>query len=119
MKDSEYVKFNSINPLYLIIDKVDEYIEEKNANRYLIYASTEKIREVLTKYTKLGDKIKYLIETINDGEAGEYGKDFMKIKFDSDDNLLLNKISKLHNITIVIRSVFQKDDKYYPQGVLD
>ena len=119
MKDSEYVKFNSINPLYLIIDKADEYIEEKNANRYLIFASTEKNREVLTKYTKLGDKIKYLIETINGGEAGEYGKDFMKIKFDSDDNLLLNKISKLHNITIVIRSVFQKDDKYYPQGVLD
>ena len=45
MKDSEYVKFNSINPLYLIIDKVDEYIEEKNANRYLIFASTEKNRE--------------------------------------------------------------------------
>ena len=29
MKDSDYVKINSVNPLYLIIDKVDVCIEEK------------------------------------------------------------------------------------------
>ena len=29
MKDSDYVKINSVNPLYLIIEKVDGYIEEK------------------------------------------------------------------------------------------
>ena len=34
----------------------------------------------------------------------------MKIKFDSDDNLHLNKILKLHNLTIVVRSVFKEDD---------
>ena len=45
-------------------------------------------------------------------------KDFMKVKFNSDDNLPLNKTLKLHNMTIVIRSVFQKDDKYYPQVFL-
>ena len=39
----------------------------------------------------------------------------MKIKFNSDDNLPLNKILKLHNIIIVIRSVFQEDNKYYSQ----
>ena len=30
MKDSNYVKINSINPLYFIIDKVDGYLREKN-----------------------------------------------------------------------------------------
>ena len=35
MKDSDYVKINSVNPLYLIIDKTDEYIEEKNGNKDL------------------------------------------------------------------------------------
>ena len=30
----------------------------------------------------------------------------MKIKFDSDDNLALNKLLKLHNLTIVVRSAF-------------
>ena len=43
----------------------------------------------------------------------------MKIKFNSDDNLPLNKVLKLHNSTIVVRSVFQEDNKYYPQVFLD
>ena len=42
----------------------------------------------------------------------------MKIKFISDDNLSLNKIPKLHNLTIV-RFVFQENNKYYPQVFLD
>ena len=41
----------------------------------------------------------------------------MKMKFDSDDDLSLNKLLKLHNLTIVVRSIFQEDNnnKYYPQ----
>ena len=45
-----------------------------------------------------------MIEKIND-EPGEYGKDFMKIKFNSDDNRSLNKTLRLHNLTIIVRSV--------------
>ena len=43
----------------------------------------------------------------------------MKIKFNSDDNLSLNKILKLHMLTIIVRSVFDEDGKYYPQNFLD
>ena len=43
----------------------------------------------------------------------------MKIKFNSDDNLPLNKPLKFHNITIIIRSVFGEDGKLYPQVFLD
>ena len=43
----------------------------------------------------------------------------MKIKFNSDDNLLLNKPLKFHNITITIRSIFKEDGKLYPQDFLD
>ena len=43
----------------------------------------------------------------------------MKIKFDSDDNLSLNKVLKFHALTIIIRSVFERDGKYYPQIFLD
>ena len=60
----------------------------------------------------LWNEIKYLIETINEGKVGEYGKDFMKIKFNSDDNLLLNKKLKLHIITIIARSSFEEDARY-------
>ena len=49
----------------------------------------------------------------------ECGKDFMKIKFNSDDNLPLNKTLKLHNMTVSIRSVFEKYGKFYLQVFLD
>ena len=39
----------------------------------------------------------------------------MKIKLDPDENVPLNKILRLHNLAIVVRSVFQEDIKYYPQ----
>ena len=73
---------------------------------------------MLIKYTELWGKIKNLIES-NSIKAGEYEKDFMKIKFNPDDNLPLNKILKLRNMTIVIRSIFQENAKYYPQVFLD
>ena len=43
----------------------------------------------------------------------------MRIKFDSDDNLPLNKILKFRVLTIIIKSVFEDDGKYYPQILLD
>ena len=70
--------------------------EEKIGSKYLTLVSTVKTKEVLIKYTELWDNIKNLIETMQGGEACDYGKDFMKIKFnsDSDDNLPLNKTLK-------------------------
>ena len=43
----------------------------------------------------------------------------MKIKYKSDDSLPLNKTLKLHNLTIIVRSVFEEDGKYYPEIFLD
>ena len=76
MKDSYYVKINSVSSLYLIIDRVDVYIEGKNGNKYLTLVSVDKNKEILTKCTELWNKIKNLIECnsiekINGGKAGE------------------------------------------------
>ena len=49
----------------------------------------------------------------------DYEKDYMKIKFNSDDDLPLNKPLKFHLMTITIRSVFEEDGKLYPQVFLD
>ena len=46
-----------------------------------------------------------MIKKVND-KSGEYGKGFMKIKLNSDDNLPLNKILKFHNLVTVLRSVY-------------
>ena len=50
---------------------------------------------------------------------GEYEKDFIKIKFNLVDNLPLNKMLKLRMLTVIVRTVFEEDDKYYPQVFLD
>ena len=49
----------------------------------------------------------------------EYSKDYMKIKFSSDDNLPLNKSLKFYNMTVAIRCVFSEDNKLFPHVFLD
>ena len=74
---------------------------------------------LLKKYTDVWDGIKNKIKTINGGKENDYGKDYMNIKFDSNNDLPLNKPLKFHAMTIIIRSVFEEDDKFYPQLYLD
>ena len=106
-KKPEY-NINSVNLLYLLIAELDGYIEEKEGNKYLNIAFTDSNNEVLKKYAELWSGIKDQIKKINDGKSGEYGKDYMKINFDSDDDLPLNKILKFHILTIIIRNIFEK-----------
>ena len=75
-------------------------------------------KELLNKYNDTWDGIRDKIKEVSSGEC-DYEKDYMKIKFNSDDNLPLNKPLKFHNMTITIRSVFKEDGKLYPQVFLD
>ena len=84
-------------------------------NLHLVFTSTDGNKNVLAKFTKHWDEIEHLVETINEGKKGEYEKDFMKVKFNSDVNLPVNKLLKLHMLTVILRHVFEEDGKYYPQ----
>ena len=117
-KIGDYEKIYSAYPLYLMIRKVDGHIEchsveENNGNNYLVFDSIQK--NVLKKYGEIWDGIKNEFETINGGKKVEYGKDFLKIKFNIDNNLLLNKPLKLHLLAIIVRCIFEKDGKFYPE----
>ena len=70
--------------MYLLIYRIDGFIEEKGGNKYLNIAFTDNNDEVLSK-------IKSCIRKINNQKPAEYEKDYMKIKFHSDDKLPLNK----------------------------
>ena len=105
--------------MYLLIYKIDGFIEGKGWNKYLNIAFANNNDEVLKKYKDVLSGIKSCIEKINNNKSGEYEKDYMKIKFNSDDKLPLNKQLKFLSITIVMRSVFEEDGKYYPQAFLD
>ena len=103
----------------MCINHATGYIEEKNGNKYLIFYSVDENKEVLKKYADVWDGIKNKIKAINDGKEYDYLKDYMKIKFNSDDELPLNKPLESNAMTIIIRSVFEEDDKFYPQLFLD
>ena len=104
-----------MNPLYLRINHASGYIEEKNGNKYLIFDSVDKNKEVLKKYAGVWDGIKNKIKAISGDKQNDYGKDYMKIKFNSDDDLPLNKLLKFYLMTINIRCVFSENSKFYPQ----
>ena len=68
---SQLCKYNSVNPLYLIINKVDGYIEERIGNKYLTVVFNDKNQDTLKKYTELWDKIKELISLVTN-TSGDY-----------------------------------------------
>ena len=65
-------------------------------------------------YEELWGKIRYLIRLITK-DSDVYDKKYLKIKFDSDDELPLNKSVAIPGMIIVVRDVFHKNNKYYPQ----
>ena len=70
------------------------------------------------KYKDVWYEAKNKIKEIDVSEC-DYGKDCMKIKFNSDHNLTLNKPLKFHAMRIIIRSDFEEDGKLYLQIFLD
>ena len=84
----------------------------------MAFDSRDENKELLKKYDDAFNGTRDKIKEVCSGES-DYEKDYMKIKFNSDDNdLSLNKPLKLHFITITIRSVFE-DGKFYPQLFLN
>ena len=118
-KLDDYENIDNVNPLYLIIGKADGYIEENNGKYIQFLLLQMVIKKILEKFIKLSDEITHLIETVNEDKKGEYEKYFMKIKFNSNDNLPLNKMLKLQMLTVIVRSIFEEDGKNYPQVFLD
>ena len=105
-----------VTSLYLQVNHASGYIEEKNGNKYLIFGdSVNENKEVFKKYADAWNGIKNKIKAINDTKEDDYEKDYMKIKFNYDDDLPLKKPLKIHVMTIIIKSVFEKEGKRYPQ----
>ena len=61
---SKYVKTNSVNPLYLIINKVNGHIEQINGKKYLILVPTNESKEKNKKHEELWSKVRDLISSI-------------------------------------------------------
>ena len=90
--ESIYRTSNDEDFLYFFLDDVDGCIEKNDRIKYIAFTPTEKNKEALKDYKKLWEETKRQIEVINDDELIEYRKDFMSIKFESDDDLSLGKL---------------------------
>ena len=108
---------SSVNPLYLRINDANGYIEKINEDKYLVFDDTDENKELL-RYDDVFNGIMDKIKKIDDDWL-EYAKDYMKIRFSSDDNLPLNKPLTFYNMNVTIRCVFSEDNKLYPQLFLD
>ena len=84
----------------------------------MIFDFIDKSKEVLEKYTELWKEIKNQIETINVPEPIKYKRDFMKIGFESDDDLSLGKVLGIPVMAVVTGFVFQEGNECYPQVIL-
>ena len=106
---------NSVNPLYLLINRVYGSISEKNGVKYL---TIDKGNSVLKMYDQVFSRIKYDINKIDDVEVN-FITDYDKIRFLSDDSLPLNRLIYFPTLTIVIRCIFKQNGVFYSQVYLD
>ena len=90
-KKPEY-EVDSVNPLYLVINRIDGFFEEKECEK--VPRSSEWNKNCVIK--------------INCSELGEYDKHFMKIQFNSGDVIPLNKQLYFPTITVTIRRFLRK-----------
>ena len=108
---------NSVNPLYLVINKVFCSVGEENGIKYL-KSEKNNSEPVLSKWNQIFDSIKYHIKKISNEEVN-FNDNFNKIKFISGDSLRLDKLIYFPTLTVVIRCVFKQGDLFYPQVYLD
>ena len=101
-----------------MFSKMNGYFEDINGNKYLMLVPTNQSKVKIKRYEELWIKIKDLIRSLTKN-SNDYDEKYMKIKFDSDDELPLNKMVEIPTTTVVVRAIFLENNKYYPQGFLD
>ena len=116
-KITECDEINSVRPLYLrITDMKGQFKKGKGDNAwYLIIYGDENVLKVFVNIQK---SIRAKIEE-NTGSIVQYDKDYMRKKFENNDNLPTDNIVNIRLTTIIIRSVFAQTIKFCPQLFLD
>ena len=108
--DIYYVNYDNKHPLHLYIKELDGYFTE------------DKRQEWCNKYmhiVKNEDYVKIWLKVIRDKINSEYeDNNFMRVLINSDDDMPVNRVTKLHTLVININHVFKKDNKMLPQVFL-
>ena len=115
---------DTIIPLYFVINRLIDYIEEieGSSDKYLVVASSVRNKNIIsvldTLWTSIENKIK---DTIINPEHNPNIKikDYNKFRFNSDTDLPLNTIIEFRSLVINVSCVIEKNNEYYPEIYLD
>ena len=115
-KISEGNVINNVNPLYLrIINMSGQFEKSKDDTWYLAISDKDDVyRKLVDIFESIRNKI-----TEKTWNVVEYDNDYMKINFESNNIFPTDKDVNTQVATIIIRAIFAKDSKYYPQLFLD
>ena len=94
------------------------YFEGINKIKYLTLVATKESKEKTKRYEELWSKIRDLIRSITKN-SDDYEEKYMKINFNSDDELPLNKAIEIPSMITVVRAIFLENNQYYLQVFLD
>ena len=75
--------------------------------------------QIFQEHLQIYGKVLELKIEENTGGIVQYDKDYMKIKFESNDNLPIDNTVNMHQVTITIGSVFAQNGRFYPELFLD
>ena len=116
MFDISYCEKNNVT--HIAFNNVECIFRKSGVFSYLIFCETEKNEKMLDKYTKIIDEIKeqifFIIEDENEGKNFIMGKNFMRFRFKTNDNLVYNQKINVPVCVISISSLFEERNWYYP-----
>ena len=117
--------YDTINPLYLVIDRLIGYIEEIEglSDKYLVVAKSVHNKNIIsvldTVWGSIENKIEDKINPIPNNYSIIKIKDYDKFRFNSDTNLPLDTSIEFCSLVINVSCVIEKDNEYYPEIYLD
>ena len=110
--------YNTINPSYLVINRLIGYIEEieGSSDKYLVVAKSVRNKNIISYF----DMIWRLIENkITSDIFSNKINDYDKFRFNSDIDLPLDTLIEFRLLVIHASCVIEKDNEYYPEIYLD
>ena len=117
--------YNTINPLYFVINRLIGYIEKikESSDKYLVIANSvrnkNKISVLDTLWGSIENKIEDKINLIPNNYPNIKIEGYNKFRFNSDTNLPLDTLIEFHSLIINVSCVIKKDNEYYPEIYLD
>ena len=118
-----YYDYNTINPLYFIINRLIGYIVEieRSSDKYVFVGKSVRNNKIINSFDKIWKFIENKITSNNSIDIFFINKikDYDKSRFNSDIDLPLDTPIEFRSLIINVSCVIEKDNEYYPEIYLD